>query len=122
MISSFIALISLTDVLDAPSISITSTEEPFAISLQESHTPHGWALMPCWQFSDFARRRAELVLPTPLGPENRYAWAILFSLIAFSSVDTTKSWPTRRSKSWGRFLVAVTSYVLLCGSIMRIIA
>ena len=70
---------------------VTSTEEPFAIARHDSHSPQGWALIPFSQLRALARRRAELVFPTPLGPEKRYAWAILFSLIAFSSVDTTKS-------------------------------
>ena len=65
------ALISLTEVLEAPSISITSVLLPLAISLQEEHSPQGWALMPLSQFRAFARRRAELVFPTPLGPEKR---------------------------------------------------
>ena len=66
-----IALISLTDVFDAPSISITSTLVPAAISRHDEHSPHGCALIPLSQLRAFARSLAELVFPTPLGPEKR---------------------------------------------------
>lgn len=69
--SSFICLISFTLVLEAPSISITSRLVPAAISLQEEHTPQGLTVGPFWQLRDFARIRAELVFPHPLGPEKR---------------------------------------------------
>src|SRR5271166_1425256 len=54
---------------EAASISITSSEVPAAISLQESHTPHGSGVGPFTQFSAFARMRAAVVFPTPRAPE-----------------------------------------------------
>ncbi len=62
---------------DAPSISMTSTDVPAAVSRQESHLPHGVGVGPSAQFSAFARMRAVVVFPTPRGPENRKAWASL---------------------------------------------
>jgi len=54
---------------DAASISITSSEVPEAISLQESHSPQGVAVGPFTQFSALARIRAAVVFPTPRAPE-----------------------------------------------------
>ena len=49
---------SLTEVFDAPSISITSTLFPLAISVHEVQPPQGWAEGPFSQLRAFARRRA----------------------------------------------------------------
>ena len=110
--SSLMTLMSLTLVLDAPSISITSVLYPCVISRQDTHSPQGCAVGPCSQFRAFASRRAEDVFPTPLGPEKRYAWAILPLSMAFSIVETTNSCPTSFSNACGLFLVAVTSYAI----------
>jgi len=40
---------------------------------QFEQTPQGVSDCPFSQFNDLARILAEDVLPTPLGPENRYA-------------------------------------------------
>ena len=71
MTSSFICLMSFTLVFEAPSISITSSDDPAVISLQNSHSPHGVAVGPFAQFNDFARILAVDVFPHPLGPEKR---------------------------------------------------
>ncbi len=64
---------SSTELLDAASISITSSEAAFAIPRQESHSPHGVTVGPFTQFSDAARIFAIEVLPVPREPTNRYA-------------------------------------------------
>jgi hypothetical protein len=58
-------------LLDAPSISATSTEVPAAISVQGWQTPQGVAVGPWMQFSALASRRAAVVFPTPRGPQKR---------------------------------------------------
>ncbi len=55
----------------APSISSTSMLRLWAISAHEAQALHGTGVGPWAQFSDLARRRATVVLPTPRGPENR---------------------------------------------------
>ena len=54
------------------------------------------------QFRPIARRRAVVVLPTPRGPANRYAWAMRSCARALRSVRTTGAWPTTASKVSGR--------------------
>ena len=56
---------------DAASISITSSELPFAIVTQGLQTLSGVGVGPCTQFSPLARIRASEVLPVPRGPANR---------------------------------------------------
>ena len=47
---------------------------PSAKDLQDSHSPQGsMDAAGLAQFMVFAKMRAALVLPTPLGPQNRYA-------------------------------------------------
>ena len=81
---------SSTELLEAASISITSSEVAEAIARQESHSPHGDAVGPPpprgeagderseavppaspWQFSEAARIFAIEVLPVPREPTNR---------------------------------------------------
>ncbi len=64
---------SSTELLEAASISITSSEVALAIETQESQTPHGRAVGPFTQFRHAARIFAMLVLPVPREPTNRYA-------------------------------------------------
>jgi hypothetical protein len=49
-----------------------------------------------------ARRRAVVVLPTPLGPENRYAWASRSDETAFVRARTISSCPTTSANVRGR--------------------
>ena len=60
-----------TPVLDAPSISKTSTDEPEAMVLHDSQLLHGVGVGPSAQLRHLARILAAVVLPTPLGPEKR---------------------------------------------------
>ncbi len=62
---------SSTELFDAASISITSSEVAPAIERQDSQTPHGVTVGPFTQFSDAARIFAIDVLPVPREPTNR---------------------------------------------------
>src|SRR3990170_8350737 len=82
-----------TPVFDAPSISSTSIDAPAVTSRHESHAPHGVGVGAgkAMQFSALAMIRAVVVLPTPRGPENRYACARRLDVIAFDSVRVTNA-------------------------------
>ena len=60
-----------TPVLEAPSISITSTNRPSATSEQAGQRLHGSPASGAAQLSALANSRAVVVLPTPRGPEKR---------------------------------------------------
>ncbi len=62
---------SSTELFEAASISITSSELARAIALQESHSPQGVTVGPCSQFRHAARIFAIEVLPVPREPTNR---------------------------------------------------
>src|SRR3954451_1450357 len=94
---------SSTELLDAASISMTSSDVALAIETQLSQTPHGVTVGPCTQFSDAARIFAIDVLPVPREPTNRYAWCTLSCSIALRSVRTTWSWPTTSANVRGRW-------------------
>jgi len=59
------------------------------------------------------RRRVELedivVLPTPRGPQKRYACASRSWVMALRRVCATCAWPTTSSNDWGRYLRAKTT-------------
>ena len=93
---------------DAPSISMTSKLVAWAISLQAGHAPQGETVGPSLQLSDFARILAQDVLPTPRGPQKRYAWARRLALRdSFRSVVIC-SCPRSSSNFWGRYFLAKT--------------
>src|SRR5687768_11816407 len=94
---------SSTELLDAASISITSSEVALAIATHDSHSPHGVTVGPFTQFSEAARIFAIDVLPVPREPTNRYAWWTLPCSIALRRVRTTWSCPTTSSKVRGRW-------------------
>ena len=56
---------------DAASISITSSEVPFAIATHAWQVLSGVGVGPCAQLTAFARMRASDVLPVPRGPAKR---------------------------------------------------
>ncbi len=62
---------SSTELLDAASISITSSEVALAIARHDSQRPHGVTVGPCSQFRHAARILAIDVLPVPREPTNR---------------------------------------------------
>src|SRR3954452_23476790 len=94
---------SSTELLDAASISIPSSDVALAIDTQESHVPQGETVGPCSQFSAAARIFAIDVLPVPRDPTNRYAWWTLSCPIALESVRTTCSCPTTSANERGRW-------------------
>ena len=62
---------SSTELLEAASISITSSEVPAAIVTHDSHSPQGSSVGPFTQLSERARILAIDVLPVPREPTNR---------------------------------------------------
>src|SRR4051794_30487173 len=94
---------SSTELLDAASISMTSSDVAPAIETHDSQTPHGSVVGPSTQFRQAARILAIEVLPVPREPTNRYAWWTLPCSTALRSVRTTCSWPTTSSKVRGRW-------------------
>src|ERR687890_1691194 len=94
---------SSTELLEAASISITSSEVASAIARQDSQVPHGVTVGPWTQFSDAARIFAIDVLPVPREPTNKYAWCTRSCSIALRSVRTTCSWPTTSANVRGRW-------------------
>src|SRR5687767_14943419 len=93
---------SSTELFDAASISITSSEFALAMARHDSHFPHGLTVGPSTQLSDAARIFAIDVLPVPREPTNRYAWWTRPRSIALLSVRTTWSCPTTSAKVLGR--------------------
>src|ERR687886_2649444 len=94
---------SSTELFDAASISITSSDVAFAMATHESQTPHGSTVGPRSQFRQAARIFAIDVLPVPREPTKRYAWWTLPCSTALRSVRTTCSWPTTSAKVRGRW-------------------
>ena len=70
---------------------MTSREVPAAISVQESHTPHGSAVGPFTQFSAFARIRAAVVLPdaTRAGKNVSMSYTIVVDSVSECFGDVT---------------------------------
>src|SRR5919197_2444473 len=102
---------SSTELLDAASISTTSSDVAAAIARHDSHCPHGVTVGPPapfpppaspWQLSDAARILAIDVLPVPREPTNRYAWWTRPCSTAFLRVRTTCSCPTTSANVRGR--------------------
>ena len=62
---------SSTELFEAASISITSSELARAIAVHESHVPQGAIVGPRSQFRQAARIFAIEVLPVPREPTNR---------------------------------------------------
>src|SRR5687768_10320530 len=52
--------------------------------------------------------RAQVVLPTPRGPQKRKAWASWLFLIAFFRVVVICAWPTTVEKFCGLYFLAET--------------
>jgi hypothetical protein len=62
---------SSTELLEAASISITSSEVALAMAMHDSQCPHGSTVGPCSQFRQAARIFAIEVFPVPREPTNR---------------------------------------------------
>ena len=59
-----------------------------------------------------AKMRAQVVLPTPRGPQKRYAWAICPDSMLWRSVSVMDFWPTTVSHVVGRYFRAETRKLL----------
>ena len=98
-----ISLIPSTPVLLAASTSITSRKFPLLIDL------HGEQLLQISKVgSALAIILAVVVLPTPLMPVKRKAWASLPLLSELLNVLTSESCPINSLKSLGLYLRAKT--------------
>ncbi|MEJ1967514.1 MAG: hypothetical protein WDN03_02580 [Rhizomicrobium sp.] len=101
-------------LLEAASISCTSTCRLSAMATQGSQTPQGWMVgslrVPSgpMQLSARAMMRAVVVLPTPRTPVSMKACAMRPVAKALDSVRTSASCPIRPVKSDGRYLRAST--------------
>ena len=62
---------SSTELFDAASISMTSSDVALAMATHDSHCPHGSTVGPCSQFMHAASIFAIDVLPVPREPTNR---------------------------------------------------
>ena len=62
----------------------------------------------CRQLMVLAMIRAQVVFPTPLGPQNRNAWASVLLRMAFFRVVVIDCWPTTVSKVTGLYFRADT--------------
>ncbi len=94
---------SSTELFEAASISMTSSDVADAIATQESQTPQGSTVGPFSQFRQAARIFAIEVLPVPREPTKRYAWWTFPWLTALRRVRTTCSWPTTSANVRGRW-------------------
>ena len=77
--------------------------------MQDSHLPHGSMSGPgLRQLMDLAKILAVVVLPTPRGPQKRYAWASCPRRMEFFKVLAMFSWPMSDSKVSGLYFLADT--------------
>ena len=82
---------------------------PSSKDLHDSHSLHASILsLTLEQLMVFAKIRAQVVFPTPLGPQNKKAWARCSLLIAFFKVDVIESCPTTESNVVGLYFLAET--------------
>src|SRR5678815_3009677 len=101
--------ISSTELLLAASSSWIFIEDPLLKETQDGQalqaSPSG-----CWfsQLMVLASMRAQVVLPTPRGPQNKNAWASWLLRMAFLRVVVICDCPTTVEKFWGLYLRAET--------------
>ena len=107
-----------TPLLDAASISSTSMQEPESMALQASQTLQGLPWSGFRQLTAFARILAQLVLPVPLEPVNRYAWLIFPVMIWFQGLRH-RHLPGNVVKVWGRYLRYNADKPTLCFSFLQ---
>src|SRR6185312_479958 len=102
--------ISSTELLDAASSSWILKERPSLKLLHESHSLHASiSAVRFWQLMVLAKMRAQVVLPTPLCPQNKNDCARWLLAMAFLSVFTIALWPTTSLKVDGRYFRADTT-------------
>src|SRR6476661_9189173 len=96
-------------------------EVPSLKERQEWHSLHASpSLLGFSQLIVFASIRAQVVLPTPLGPQNKNAWAKWPDLMAFFNVVVMWSWPTTVSNVWGRYFLAETMNFSIQTSVAKV--
>ena len=95
------------------------------MALHDSHSPHaspsGVGFM---QFTVRAKMRAQLVLPTPRGPQNRYACASRPVFMELRNVSVSSFCPTTLRNVAGRYLRALTIYfslIIVCKIVCKYI-
>src|SRR6185369_11973997 len=102
-------LMSSTELLLAASSSWMFKEVPSLKEMQELHLLQASPSEVLFsQLIVFAKILAQVVLPTPLGPQNKNAWASCWFLIAFLSVVVICDWPMTVSKVCGLYFLADT--------------
>ena len=102
---------SSTPLLDAASSSWMLNER---CSLNAAHDSHvlqaSFSGVGVRQLMVLAKIRAQVVLPTPRGPQNRYACAKWLVRMALRSVCVSACCPTTLSNVVGRYFLADTIY------------
>ncbi len=100
---------SSTELFDAASSSCMLSERPSLNARHDSHSSHAEPSgRGSRQLMVFAKMRAHVVFPTPLGPQNRYACASLPVAMAFLSVVVNAPCPMTELKFVGRYFLADT--------------
>ena len=101
--------ISSTELLEAASSSWILNDRCSLNAVHDSHWLHAsCSAVGVRQLIVLAKIRAHVVLPTPRGPQNRYACAKWLVRIALRSVCVSASCPTTLSKVVGRYFLADT--------------
>ena len=101
--------ISSTELFDAASNSWILNERCSLNATHDSHALHAsFSAVGVKQLMVFAKIRAHVVLPTPRGPQNRYACAKWLVRIALRNVCVNACCPTTLSKVVGRYFLADT--------------
>ena len=104
------SLMSSTELLLAASSSKMLIDAPSFIDRQLSHSLQASpSAVRCSQLMVLAKIRAQVVLPTPRGPQNRNACGSCPVLIAFFNVCVICSCPTTVPNVDGRYLRADTT-------------
>lgn len=100
---------SSTELLEAASSSNTLNEAELLKDWHDSHALQGSNVsVRCRQLSALAKMRAQVVFPTPRGPQNKKACATWPVRIAFFNVEVMASCPTTELKVVGLYLRADT--------------
>ena len=114
-------LISSTELFDAASNSYTFNDCPLLNDVQESQASQASVFsVKLKQLIVFAKIRAQVVFPTPLGPQKRKACAKCLLFIAFFKVLVICTCPTTVSNVAGRYLRADTTKLSIVFSLLQI--
>jgi len=101
--------ISSTELFEAASSSWILKETDLLNERQDSHLSHASTILTgLRQLIVFARIRAQVVFPTPLGPQNKKACASWLLRMAFCKVEVIDCCPTTVSNVAGLYFLADT--------------